>query len=76
MAHDEGFMKQVVSRVASEGGGPSKDKVGVVSMATSGCGLREGGVSIDTGGGGFDGPQWAKPLVESETRFNFRSVVV
>lgn len=39
MAHDEGFMKQVVSQVASEGGGPSKDKVGMVSMGTSGCGL-------------------------------------
>lgn len=73
MTDDEGFEKQVVSQVASEGGGPSKDKVGVVSMATSGWG---GGVSIDTGGGGFDGPQWAKPLVESETGFNFRSVAV
>ena len=66
----------MVSQVASEGGGPSEGKVGVVSMATSGCGLWGGGVSIDTGGGGFDGPQWAKPLGESETGFNFRSVVV
>lgn len=76
MTGDEGFVKQVLSQVASEGGGPSKDKVGVVSMATSGCGLWGGGVSIDTGGGGFDGPQWAKPWVESETGFNFRPVVV
>lgn len=50
MTDDEGFVKQVVSQVASEGGGPSEGKVGVVSMA---CG---GGVSIDTGGVALMGP--------------------